>query len=83
MKNYKYIFFLFISFCISAEVFPQLDSVYYQGPSQGSVSSGAMQTTDNFGTNESFQLPHTQKKARIFSSEPMFLDLDNSHTGIP
>jgi hypothetical protein len=40
---------LLISF--SVMVFGQLDSVYYQGPSQGSVSSGAMQSTDNFPTN--------------------------------
>ncbi len=49
MKNY--IYFLFILTIISSEVFPQLDSVYYKGPSQGGVSSGAIQTTDNFPDN--------------------------------
>ena len=78
MKNFIYIFLLLILFCISYEMFPQLDSVYYQGPSQGSVGSGAMQTTDNFGPNESSQLHQTEKKARIFSSEPKILELDNS-----
>ena len=37
-----------------------------------------MQTTDNFGPNESFQLPNTQKRTRIVSTEPMILDFINS-----
>ena len=47
MKTSIYIIFLGV-ILISSELFPQLDSVYYKGPSQGSVSSGAIQTTDNF-----------------------------------
>jgi hypothetical protein len=62
----------------SGELFSQLDSVFYQGPSQGSVSSGAMQTTDNFGPDDSFQLQPRQRELRIFSNEPKYLDLDDS-----
>ncbi len=35
-------------------LFAQLDSVYYLGPSSGSVNSGAVQTTDNFIADELF-----------------------------
>ena len=49
MKNY--IYFLFILTVLSPEVFPQLDSVYYKGPSLGSVANGAIQSTDNFPDN--------------------------------
>ena len=51
MKTCQNIFFLFLLILITPKVFPQLDSVYYQGPSQGSVSSGAIQSTDNFSDN--------------------------------
>jgi len=51
MKTCQSIFFLFLLILITPKVFPQLDSVYYQGPSQGSVSSGAIQSTDNFSDN--------------------------------
>ena len=48
MKKFTYIYFLFFFIIISTKLFPQLDSVYYQGPSQGGVSGGAIQTTDIF-----------------------------------
>ena len=48
MKNSNYIYFLILLLVATPTLFPQLDSVYYQGPSQGSVSSGAIQSTDNF-----------------------------------
>jgi hypothetical protein len=72
------LFFLF--FVFSSELFPQLDSVYYQGPSQGSVSSGAMQTTDNYGPEMSIPESPILKKERVFSSEPIILDLENEQT---
>ena len=37
-----------IVLCLCVTSFAQLDSVYYQGPSQGNVTSGALQNTDNF-----------------------------------
>jgi|WetSurMetagenome_2_1015567.scaffolds.fasta_scaffold02875_3 hypothetical protein len=48
MKNLTYFFFLIPFAIISPKLFSQLDSVYYKGPSQGSVSGGAIQTTDIF-----------------------------------
>ncbi len=51
MKTCQYFFFLIILFAASPKLFSQLDSVYYQGPSQGSVTSGAIQSTDNFTDN--------------------------------
>ena len=37
-----------IILCVSFISFAQLDSVFYQGPLQGSVPGGAIQNTDNF-----------------------------------
>jgi len=54
MKTFKIFLFTFNFLIASSPLFPQLDSVYYQGPSQGSVSSGAVQTTDNFSSNPVF-----------------------------
>jgi hypothetical protein len=48
-RRYLLISVLFFSFSIIA--LGQLDSIYHQGPSQGSVTSGAMQSTDNFSAN--------------------------------
>jgi len=47
MKNF---FLLIVIFFMTLSVvsFGQLDSVWYQGPVQGSVPSGAIQNTDNF-----------------------------------
>jgi hypothetical protein len=45
---------LLLTLFISSPAYSQLDSVFYQGPSSGSVSSGAMQTTDNFGNDSPF-----------------------------
>lgn len=53
MKTYLYTFFLFFYCAFCTKIFPQLDSVYYKGPSQGSVTSGAIQTTDIFPENYS------------------------------
>jgi hypothetical protein len=53
----KYLSLLFIAFLLlQFTSLAQLDSVWYQGPSTGSVVSGAMQNTDNF-TDEPIQLP--------------------------
>ena len=54
MKNFKIILFVSAFLFTSTNLFPQLDSVYFQGPSQGSVSSGAMQSTDNFSDKVDF-----------------------------
>jgi hypothetical protein len=51
MKTSKLFLFAFSFLITSSQLFPQLDSVYYQGPSQGSVNSGAVQTTDIFPDN--------------------------------
>jgi len=51
MKTCQYIFFLTLLLANSPKLFSQLDSVYYQGPSQGSVTSGVIQSTDNFTDN--------------------------------
>ncbi len=51
MKTCQYLFFLILLLVTSPKLFSQLDSVYYQGPSQGSVTSGAIQSTDNFTDN--------------------------------
>lgn len=48
MNTSNYIYLLILILIAPPNLFPQLDSVYYQGPSQGSVSSGAIQSTDNF-----------------------------------
>ncbi len=48
MKKLVHTIFLLILFMMTNKSFPQLDSVYYLGPSQGSVQTGAIQTTDNF-----------------------------------
>ena len=47
MKHYS-LLTTFLLLAFSAMSFGQLDSVYYQGPSQGSQPTGAMQSTDNF-----------------------------------
>ena len=72
---------LFVSFSIV--VFGQLDTVYYQGPSQGSVSSGAMQNTENFPTNvtiissgEPRAIPNVDTRIH---SEPMIENYDMSN----
>ena len=51
MKTSITFYFLILLLAASPKLFPQLDSVYYQGPSQGSVISGAIQSTDNFTDN--------------------------------
>ena len=51
MKTYHNIFLILFLITLSSEVPAQLDSVYYKGPSQGSVVSGAIQSTDNFPDN--------------------------------
>lgn len=48
MKTCKLFLLVFNLLITSSQIFSQLDSVYYHGPSQGSVSSGAIQTTDIF-----------------------------------
>ena len=78
MKNNIILFLSFLFLFFSQEIFSQLDSVYYQGPSQGSVSSGAMQTTDNYGREAPILTPNQQKAIRVFSSEPIFIELNNS-----
>jgi hypothetical protein len=48
MKTYKNSYLACLIVLFTGNLFSQLDSVYYRGPSQGSVISGAIQTTDNF-----------------------------------
>ncbi|MCU0364525.1 MAG: T9SS type A sorting domain-containing protein [Ignavibacteriaceae bacterium] len=47
MKNFFLLIGIFLM-TLSVVSFAQLDSVWYQGPVQGSVLSGAIQNTDNF-----------------------------------
>lgn len=51
MNTSKTVLISFALISITTDIFAQLDSVYYQGPSQGSVSGGAMQSTENFSDN--------------------------------
>ncbi|NNG28024.1 MAG: hypothetical protein HKM87_10890, partial [Ignavibacteriaceae bacterium] len=55
MNVVKSFFVSILIFLFSAQSLAQLDSVWYQGPSIGSVTGGAMQTTDNF--SDDFILP--------------------------
>ncbi len=71
-----------IILCLSATSFAQLDSVYYQGPSQGSVTSGALQNTDNFPNapviipgGETRVIPNVDTR---FNSEPSLIEVDAS-----
>ena len=52
MKNLTFTFLIII--LLSHLSFSQLDSVYYKGPSSGSVTSGAAQNTDYFSDKMPF-----------------------------
>jgi hypothetical protein len=71
MKTCQYIFLLLLLIVFSSEIFSQLDSVYYKGPSQGSVAGGAIQSTDNFTDNISFpgelktEIPSLDHRSRL------------------
>ena len=71
MKTSQYIFILLMMTFFSSEIFSQLDSVYYKGPSQGSVVSGAIQSTDNFTDNISSpgdlktEIPSLERQSRV------------------
>lgn len=65
MKNYKSFFFLFAILLISPITFCQLDSVYFKGPSQGSVANGVIQSTDNLSDN--FTLSENQTELPLLS----------------
>jgi len=53
----------------------QLDSVWYQGPSGGSVTGGAMQTTDNFTDDFPLFGGDIQINPPIYGSEDEFGDM--------
>jgi hypothetical protein len=81
----QFIKFLFIPIIIglsSSTLFGQLDSVYYQGPFPGSVSSGATQTTGNFG--DSYDVPVGEPKfiplveTQDFDFDEFNIQVDNS-----
>jgi len=62
---------------LSTPSFAQLDSVWYQGPSAGSVNSGAMQNTDNFTdefipeyTGENREIPNLQIPPDYYGEMP-------------
>jgi hypothetical protein len=80
MKN---IFLLPVVLCITfaSLAFAQLDSVWYQGPVQGSVPGGAIQNTDNF-TDEFMPLgePKVVPLPRMGynDDEPGIIDFDQS-----
>lgn len=81
MKNPFLLMSVFL-FSFSIIAFGQLDSVYYQGPSQGSVTSGAMQNTDNFPMNVQI-VPSTNPREinpanDRFVAEPMIENVDQS-----
>ena len=54
MQFLRSLLILIIIGLFTSSLFAQLDSVYYQGPFPGSVSSGAIQTTGNFGDSYDF-----------------------------
>jgi len=74
MKTRKYFSVLILLLYFSPELFSQLDSVYYQGPSQGSVTGGAIQSTDNF-TDKIPVIESDQKVAPLYRSN----DSQNSY----
>jgi len=54
MQFLRSLLILIIIGLFTSSLFAQLDSVYYQGPFPGSVSSGEIQTTGNFGDSYDF-----------------------------
>jgi hypothetical protein len=73
---------LFLIF-YSSSLFAQLDSVYYTGPFPGSVTGGAVQTTDNFG--DSYVFPVGEPKfiplveTQDFDFDEFSVQLDKTH----
>ncbi len=51
MQFIKSLLVLVIIGLFTSASFAQLDPVTYQGPSDGSVANGVLQTTDNFSYN--------------------------------
>jgi hypothetical protein len=81
MKNFFLLIVIFIM-TLSVMSFGQLDSVYHQGPSQGSQPTGALQNTDNFPNGplinpggETRVIPNVDTR---FNSEPSFIEFDES-----
>jgi hypothetical protein len=80
MKKFFSLTIVFL-FTFSFMTFAQLDSVYHQGPSQGSQPNGAIQNTDNFPVNmpvipggEIRVIPNMIE----IHSEPMLMPVDES-----
>jgi len=51
MKVIRFFLVSILIILFSSYSLAQLDSVWYQGPSVGSVSGGAIQSTDNFSVD--------------------------------
>ena len=82
MKN-NFLLTTFIFLFFDFPSFGQFDSIYHQGPSQGSQPTGSIQNTDNFPTNLEI-IPG--KEPRVISpidtrqiNEPMFMHYDESN----
>ncbi len=81
MKNLGLFIIIGLLLSVSLPTFAQLDSVFYQGPLQGSVPSGAIQNTDNFTdelivTGEPREIPLQEMKQIDF--EQTLPDFDES-----
>jgi hypothetical protein len=81
--KYNFLLTTALLFTFSILSFGQLDSIYHQGPSQGSQPTGSIQNTDNFPTNleiipgiEPRVIPPIDTRQ---INEPMFMDYDESN----
>ncbi len=78
----SYLLTIVLLFSFSCIAFAQFDSVYYQGPSQGSVANGAIQNTTNFADAPAI-IPGGEMRVihpvdtRI-EAEPSFIEVDKS-----
>ena len=79
MAKLKYFLIAIILFNFSFSSLAQLDSVFHQGPSIGSVTSGALQTTDNFGIQPILNgEPKIIPNPESTYSEPLLVPTDKS-----
>jgi len=82
MRGLNYLSFILAVLLLSTLSYAQLDSVWHQGPSPGSISGGAMQTTDNFtdelvGIKEGFRvIPLIKRDEQDFGE--MIIPVDES-----
>ncbi len=80
--KYNFLLTAFLLFAFSVISFGQLDSIYYQGPSQGNQPTGAMQNTNTFPDGpEIIQSGETRVIPSVdtrIETEPSLIDVDVS-----